>query len=275
MLTKIRTIASVALALALAGPAAAQTKDVLGHQDAPPTAPEVLVRGAPSPEWTQDRNFTGTRFWALDPGRIELESWWRGYYPRHAGPDHLFQEEIEIGLYPHIQLDVYGNFQKLHEDPHVTVEGAQIEARITASEHYGEIFGNPALYIEWHPRHDAADHVEIRLLFGGEILPGTYVAVNPIFETEAGGEHEIDYGFSAGITHEVIEETLRIGAEVNWQWSITHDDKSPNSQPYLGPSLIWLPFSNQRLKIMFTGFIGLDHSDAVAFNPQVIVGTQF
>jgi hypothetical protein len=271
-------VLTAALAFALAAPALGQTKDITGHDETPPVAPEVLVRGAPSPDWTQDRNFTGTRFWALDPGRIELESWWRGFYPRHAGPDHLFQEEVEIGLYPHIQLDVYGNFQKLHDDPHVTIEGAQIEARITAAEHYGEIWSNPTLYLEWHPRHDAADHVEIRLLFGGEVADKTFFAVNPIFEVEAGGKHEIDYGFSAGLNHEVVDGTLRLGAELLWEWAIrseTKHDTAPLPQAYLGPSLIWKPFGTERLKIMFTGFIGLNQPDALAANPQLIVGTQF
>jgi hypothetical protein len=282
--TRVLPCASLALALALAlalpatALAQADTKDVTSRAAAPeqrpPVAEEVVVRAPQSPAWTQDRNFPGTRFWALDPGRIELEAWYRGKVPRHEGPDHLFQVEAEIGLYPRIQLDVYENFQKLHEDAHLTQEGNQIEARITLAENYGEIWGNPAVYLEWHPRHDAPDKFEFRLLFGGEILPYTYAAVNPFFEMETGGAHEREYGVTAAATHEIVKDVFRLGAEFKAEWAFSHDDRSPGHELYLGPNFIWRPLGN-RFKIMFTGFVGLNQPEANVFEPQLIVGTQF
>ncbi len=44
---------------------------------APAKEPEVVVRGGQkSPHWTTTRNFTGTRFWRLDPGQQEFELWY-------------------------------------------------------------------------------------------------------------------------------------------------------------------------------------------------------
>ena len=70
----------------------------------------------PSPEWTQDRFATSTRFWLLDPGVYEVQMWFRTRVP-HVDPmtgvrgpaEVLWQHEIEIGLFPHIQLDLYEN----------------------------------------------------------------------------------------------------------------------------------------------------------------------
>src|SRR5512143_3226006 len=70
---RVKPIAWIILILLVPLPARAQL-------DAPAEAPlpekqppgdhfRSMVRGhRPSPEWTQDRSFTSTRFWLLDPG---------------------------------------------------------------------------------------------------------------------------------------------------------------------------------------------------------------
>src|SRR2546430_3037885 len=41
----------------------------------PPAGYTAVVHGfRPSPAWTQDRNFTSTRFWRLDPGNYEVQT---------------------------------------------------------------------------------------------------------------------------------------------------------------------------------------------------------
>ena len=275
---KYAPLIMLVVALAAARPVAAQsdTKDITGHAETerPPVAKEVVVRGTPSPEWTQDRNFPGTRFWVLDPGRIELEAWYRGKIRDDSGPDHLYQVEAEIGVYPRIQLDVYENFQWTHDTHTTSQEGNQIEARIAASDEYGAVPGNPALYLEWHPRHDAPDKYEIRLLFGGELLPYLYVAANPFWESETSGEREREYGFTVAGTYEVVKDLLRIGSEFKAEWSYSNTERVPGHELYLGPNFIFRPLGH-RLKIMFTGFIGLNQPEANDFEPQLIIGTQF
>src|SRR5215472_8631391 len=116
---------SVALALALvSGGAAAQ---VAGGYSAEPSkeAPSyetVVQSNKPSPTQTQDRVFSGTRFWLLDPGRYEVETWWSEKFKKDDPNEGLLQLEIEIGLAPHLQLDLYQNFS-IDNDGKFDVEG--------------------------------------------------------------------------------------------------------------------------------------------------------
>lgn len=60
-----------------------------------------------SPEFTQDRVFGGTRFWLLDPNEYEVEVWLDQKRLKDGSTETLLQAEIEIGLAPHLQLDLY------------------------------------------------------------------------------------------------------------------------------------------------------------------------
>src|SRR5258707_1324071 len=69
----------------------------------PPDSPyrSLIKAHKPSPTWTQDRSFTSTRFWLLDPGQYEVETWLRTRIQHDFGggrdpAEFLFQNEIEI-----------------------------------------------------------------------------------------------------------------------------------------------------------------------------------
>ena len=132
---------------------------------------EVIVRGEkPSPAWTQTRTFTGTRFWRLDPGEQSFQVWYTGRF-KHDGNSgentHLWQIEYMVSELKGLQLDVYFNYAK---DPAqgFHIEGAQIETRIAPWD-YGSVWGNPALYLEWHPKTRGPNRGEARLLLGGSL----------------------------------------------------------------------------------------------------------
>ncbi len=171
-----------------------------------------------SPEHTQDRLFAGTRFWRLDPGRYEVETWWRMRQPRDdSGAEHLLQAEIEIGLTPHIQLDLYEVLQVLPGQP-LAHEGNRIELRYSIAREYGAIWANPTIYLEWHPRHDAPDRAEVRVLLGGQIAGRLLGAVNFYYEqnvqtsTPEGTDAEVGAQWAAG--YGLLGNTLRLGAEL-------------------------------------------------------------
>ena len=155
----------------------------------PPPAPlksvEVTVEGTPrSPQWTQGRSFTTSRFWLLDPGEQEFEFWYstRISHNGTSGDNpQLWQVEYMNGVAPHVQLDVYFNYQ--HDETGFHIEGAQIEGRFALARHYGEIWGNPALYLEWHPQTRGPNRGEVRVLIGGQIFtPNLHGAFNPFIE---------------------------------------------------------------------------------------------
>src|SRR5262245_61980549 len=160
-----------------------------------------------SPEFTQDRTFGATRFWKLDEGVYEAEVWWRLRDPRGPGHYHLVQAELEIGLSPRIQLDLYENL--LIQDGELYHEGNQIEARIAIDPVYGRTWGNPVVYLEWHPRHLDADRAETRLLLGGELAPKLLGAANLFYEqnitnTVAGFVPNPEVGVTASLSYAVL-----------------------------------------------------------------------
>jgi len=223
---------------------------------------ETVVQSTASPDWTEDRMFPGTRFWKLDPGRYEFETWWRLRKPRHADAYHILQAEVEIGLTPRLQLDLYENLTT-EEGGKLRHEGNQIELRIAVDPVYGRTPLNPVIYLEWHPRHLQADRAEVRLLGGGQMLgPRLVGAINLFYEQnvthEAGGYiPNPEMGVTAATSFALHREYLRAGAEVKFalekeKWG---DDRW-EKQLLVGPNLS-ARISSQSLKLYATVLFGL------------------
>jgi hypothetical protein len=267
----------------------------------PPGSPYQSFARAhrPSPTWTQDRNFTSTRFWLLDPGQVEFETWLRtrvqhefvdpatGMRSR-APAELLFQHEVEIGVFPHVQLDLYENLTfNVEDDGHrgVQQEGVQLEARIAIPSYYGQIFGNPVIYLEWHPRHNDADRAEVRILLGGQLHPRVFLALNPYFETnvEQSGagcpgaapcwilDAEVGTTIAVGVK---ITDWLRASAELKIGGDMLGD---PNNKfhfvAWAGPGFIVKPLPGKLqhyLKIMGTLLIDLVPRDDPNVAPQLL-----
>jgi hypothetical protein len=252
----------------LAGVAAAQQPMSAPQPPAAPTPERYEIVAHPSPEFTQDRVLPGTRFWLLDPGHKEVQFWYRPEVSRAAhDTSHLMQLEVEVGLVPHVQLDVYENVIK-EPGRDFQHEGNQIEARIAAAD-YGRIWANPVLYLEWHPR-DAEDKVEIRALLGGEAAPGVLVAVNPFWEQQVQGEDVREWGATAAVSAAVHGNALRVGLEAKAAFERAGGE---TEQSYLvGPNLFAKALGD-RLKLMLTVFMGLN-DQANALEPILIVGSE-
>jgi hypothetical protein len=197
-------------------PDAGYTTRVYGHRD--------------SPAFTQDREFTSTRVWVLDPGRFTVEQWWNGYWgasnaqPGPNADDHFFQTEIEMGVAPHCQVDIYANYE-FNEDANGNLQvargghtGIAAELRVALPSHWGEIPGNPTLYFELTSQYYNSPRAEFRLLLGDTIFtPKVLAALNLAFErnifrdSTTGIDYEIKADF--GINYEVVPDILRLGAE--------------------------------------------------------------
>jgi len=264
----------------------------------------------PSPEWTQDRNFTSTRFWLLDPGNFEVETWLRTRFPHEVngvrGPAELrWQHEIEIGVWPHVQIDLYENMTfNVGDDGKrtITQEGNQIEARIAIPSYYGQIFGNPVIYLEWHPRHNNPDRAEVRLLLGGAPKKWFYLVLNPYVETniestdttEAAldpmtrmpivvtkskfiADAEFGTTVAAGFR---ITEGLRLSAEMKIGADMLGDiDNKLHFVWWAGPGFIVKPLPEKYrkyLKIMGTCLFGIPPNppEAQRFEPLLIIGSE-
>jgi hypothetical protein len=245
----------------------------------------------PSPEWTQDRSFTSTRFWLLDPGTYEVETWLRTRVPHEiAGlrgtTEYLWQHEIEIGLFPHLQIDLYENL--IHDDATpLKQEGVQIEARIAIPDHYGQMPLNPVVYLEFHPRHADPDRAEVRLLLGGAPTHWLYLVANPYFETNIEPtpgklrfvmDAELGTTLAAGFR---ITDGLRLSAEAKIGGDMLGDVTNKlHFVWFLGPGVIWKPLPRayrRYFKIMATCLFAMPGTDVNAqeFEPLVILGSQW
>jgi hypothetical protein len=254
----------------------------------------------PSPEWTQDRNFTSTRFWLLDPGTYEFETWSRTRIYDSAPTEQRFQVEAEIGVVPHLQLDIYENItfnQEADGVRRVQQEGNQIEARVAIPSYYGQISTNPVLYFEWHPRHNAPDRFEFRLLLGGSATRWLFLAANPYveFNVEPSDVQVIDMG-GATVTQSKfvadmefgttlaagfkVTEWLRLSAEMKIGADMLGDiDNKLHFVWWAGPGFIVKPLPEKYrkyLKIMGTCLFGIPPNppEAQRFEPLLIIGSE-
>jgi hypothetical protein len=245
-------------------PAHAQSAggDSVGPGATPP--PSDLGAGEPSPTWTQDRTFPATRFWKLDAGTYEVEAWWRLRKKRDQDPIHLIQLELEIGLTDRIQLDLYENLL-VDETGELFHEGNQIEARIAVDPVYGRTPLNPVIYLEWHPRHLAADRAEVRLLGGGELLGSDLVgAFNLLYEQNVTHEITGDYvpnpeaGVTGALSYAIARQRLRVGAEARFQIEKEELDDAEWEKAFLiGPN-VSTRIAGDRLKLYATVLFGVN-----------------
>lgn len=234
-------------------------------------APERYeIVGKRSPEFTQDRTLPGTRFWLLDPGNKEVQFWYRPKVDRGAhDTSHLLQAEIEIGVLPHLQLDLYQNVVK-EPGADWKHEGNQIEARISFAD-YGEIWANPVLYLEWHPRDDD-DKYEVRVLLGGEVARGVLVAVNPFWEHDVQGAQTWEWGGTAGLSAAIARDAVHLGLEFKAAFERAEGAGETEQAYLLGPN-VFAKVLDDRLKLMATFFMGLNEG-ARLFEPIFIVGSE-
>jgi hypothetical protein len=228
-------------ALLLAAAASAQEAPEAGGYSAGPskTAPEYRTTVHASPEFTQDRVFAGSRFWLLDPGRYEVEMWIDDKLQPDGTNEGLWQLEVEIGLAPHLQLDLYENFN--FGSAGFSRQGEQLELRVAFGSYYNSIPTNPVLYLEFAPKHAAQDRAEIRLLLGGDV--GTHIlwAANLFAECNVDDFNasyaegvDAEGGLTAAGSFAVVPEWLRVGLEGRGGFDM-------HGSPTLYPSLMFGP----------------------------------
>ena len=197
----------------LPGPPALQSPPPPGALIPPEPPPQFPYQSRvsahkPSPVWTQDRGFSTTRFWVLDPGTIQIETWaYARIYPTRPerngarNPASMrFFEEIEWGVAPHLQIDLYGDFHyDLQSDNqrHLSYEAWRAELRIAIPNHYGQLPLNPVVYFEWISSPSGPARAEARVLLGGSPTPWLFLAANPYFELNV-QQSTVDVAGAAG-----------------------------------------------------------------------------
>ncbi len=224
------------------------------------------------PRWTTKRLFPTTRTYVAPPGKLEFEHWTRVKVPEKGSATIENQYEMEVGLPGRFQLDLYLVTEKTGTEGELDITEQKFEVRHALAD-WGEIWGNPTLYLEWVERNADVDAYEAKLLLADELAPGWHWGSNLVFERDVGGDLANEYALTFGISHPVIDSKLALGGELKIEYSDVHGDRGDYEQAYeIGPSMRWQPFPAFHLD--FAPLVGFG-PDARDFDLYLVMGWEF
>lgn len=229
--------------------------------------------GAP-PALSRGRFSNLVNAYVLPPGSVFAGLIYQGDALRFNRPDHMFTEEIEIGLPYRFGLAIENSVETFRG---TTQERTfSVEARYAFAD-WNKIPLNPTLFVEYkfgigNILHDEGppapagpgealeflnehnplpDAFEVRLLLAQEFGKVEW-ALNGFFEQEIGGDRGREYGFaqSAMIPILLPQERLKVGVEMQLT---TFTDKGIRDDPsyrfIVGPTIAWKPTRNTRFDV--------------------------
>lgn len=225
------------------------------------------------PRWTARRRFDETRVYVVPQGDFEFEYWLVPEFPREGGETEVDQQyEVEIGLPHRFQLDLYTVAHKTGNSGPLGLDQTKVELRWALAD-WGRLWGNPTLYLEWIGINNAPDHVETKLLFGGEIAPRLHWGANLVFEHEMGGEQTNSYEGTGGLSYTIRDEKWSVGAEAKLAWEDVKASRGTYTrETLLGPSLQFRPLP--RAHVDLAALAGLGH-DSPKAKMILILGWEF
>ncbi|MBV8377148.1 MAG: hypothetical protein JO279_09105 [Verrucomicrobia bacterium] len=221
----------------------------------------------------------------LPPYAFYLDLDYHGTFPRVGKSDHLFTQELELGLPYRFQLAVELN-QEL-QNGRSQVPFTTIEAR-WAPANWGKIPLNPAFFVEYdigtgkqyatQPGQNAApesgeeskqnipDEYEVRLLLGQEIGKNIEFASNIFFDQALWADREGEIGFSTATSFAIRGEALKVGLETSYQ-NISGSGAGTKAQNILelGPSFTIKPRPHTRIDVAPLCGITRDSPDVELF----------
>ncbi|HET9768031.1 MAG TPA: hypothetical protein VFS60_14345 [Thermoanaerobaculia bacterium] len=247
-----------------------ETVTVVGAE---PLREEELIGKYRQPRWTARRRFGETRVYVIPQGDVEFEYWLVPKLKRHGEPREIQQQfEVELGLPRRFQLDLYLVTNKTGSSGELDLEETKLEVRYALAD-WGKLWGNPTLYAEWKQVSEGADHVEGKLLLGGELRPRLHWGANLVFEHEMGGEQTNAYELTLGVSHTVRDDVFSVGAEVKLAWEDVEESRGDFSEERLiGPSIQFRPLPQMHVDLAALAGIGDESPRAKGI---FIVGWEF
>ncbi len=247
---------------------------------------EQLIGTYKQPRWTAKRRFPTTRVYVVPAGKMEFE-WWFRYTAPFEKPSKereiRTQWEFEMGLGHHLQVDLYLVGQQIGQNQFaITREKAEVRWALAD---YGQIWGNPTLYLEYQHQSDVPgsgkakpDTLEGKILLGGELSSRWHAGVNLQWERELWGTEADEFQVTGGLSYTVKDEEFHVGVE---GYAELVDEKGSygdfKEQSYLfGPSFMWSPVRPANL--LFVPLFGVGVEDGKAhgiFQAYIISGWTF
>jgi hypothetical protein len=271
----IPLISSVCLIFSAAN-YSALAHDPGSEQEVVVTGEEVpSAYGAP-PGLSRSRFSNTTQAYVLPPWAFFFGEIYEGQGFRHGPPDHLFTQEIEMGLPYRFGVAAEAQFERFNGGG--GARSVSIEARWALAD-WNKIPLNPTLFAEYKfgvgtIRHEEVpppsgegeeeeeeeeggpprvpDAYEFRLLLAQDFGERFEWAMNWFFEKENTGDRGCEWGFSQSVMTPIFlpNERLKIGVEMEYKNITVKDTRGdPENIFVIGPTLAWKPTAGTRLDI--------------------------
>lgn len=234
--------------------------------------------GAP-PSLSRSRFTPAVTAYVLPPWAVFAGVIYQGDALRYNRPDHIFSQEIELGLPGRFGVAIENSVEGYRghwQDRSISIEGRWALAD------WNRIPLNPTLFAEWkfgtgsifhdegppeplakgealdflREHEPLPDSYELRLLLAEEFFDRFEWAFNFFFEQEVGGDRGREIGFAQSVTTPVIlpKERLKLGAEMQMisftDRGIREDpNESASNRFVIGPTVSWKPTANTRLDV--------------------------
>jgi hypothetical protein len=236
------------------------------------TAEEVpSAYGAP-PGLSRSRFSNTVNAYVLPPWSFFFGELYEGQGFRHGPPDHLFTQEIEMGLPYRFNVAAEAGFERF--DGGGGAQTVSLEARWALAD-WNKIPLNPTVFAEYKfgvgtIRHEEVppppgggekeeggppkvpDAYEVRLLLAQDFFERVEWAMNWFFEKENTGDRGREWGFSQAALMPVFlpNERLKVGIEMQYRNVTTKDTRgNPVNSFVIGPTVAWKPTASTRLDI--------------------------
>jgi hypothetical protein len=262
-------------------PAQTSTEEVVVTAEEVPSA-----YGAP-PGISRSRFSNAVNAYVLPPWSCFLGELYEGQGFRHGPPDHLFTQEVEMGLPWRFNVAAEAQFERF--DGGGGARSVSLEARWALAD-WNKIPLNPTLFAEYKfgvgtIRHEEVppppgggeeeeeesgppkvpDAYEVRLLLAQDFGERFEWAMNWFFEKENTGDRGREWGFSQAVMTPILlpNERLKVGIEMEYKNVTTKDTRGdPLNSFVIGPTVAWKPTAQTRLDI--SPLFGVTHDSPVA-----------
>jgi hypothetical protein len=240
---------------------------------------EIVVTGDELPSaygapggFSRSRFSTLTNAYVLPPGGVFAALIYEGDAFREGKPDHLFTQEVEVGLPYRFGLAVENRVEHFSGDTENS--SFSIEGRWALAD-WNKIPMNPTLFAEYKfgtgkilheegppppPEEEEAedgppdrpDAYEFRLLLSQDFGDNVEWAFNAFFEKENTGDRGREWGFAQSIQVPILlpRERLKAGVEMQYQNFTVKDTRgSPIHRFVIGPSFAFKPTARMRFDV--------------------------
>lgn len=226
--------------------------------------------GAP-PAYSRSRFSNLTNAYVLPPWTFFFGEIYEGDAFQHGPPDHLFTQEIELGLPYRFGVAAETTLERFNDGG--GFETTSIEGRYALAD-WGKIPLNPTLFVEYKfgvgpIRHEEIppppgggeaeagppqrpNAYEVRLLLSQEFCKRWEWALNGFFEKENTGDRGREIGFAQSVMTPILlpEEQLKVGVEMAYKnFSVKDTRGNAENSFVIGPSIAYRTSKNTRFDV--------------------------